>query len=273
MARYWFRGQVFDSSKPTAQPLPSEDELFRTGMMLRQRDVQWARQNREERRTEMAKKEVPMNEWLDIARQMKDNPAMRARLAEMISAGQVDISVGADGNLRVMADEVGNSPARSSSVTSSLKPMTATPQASGLELARRVAKLADSRDYKLGEERRRSKQELTPAQQAAVSEMRQLEALTAAEKRAEAPKLPGKYSTQPEFASRLVRDLAANPDGFQRVNDARQAISEIRANRNHAAWNERDPGFKNARAEMRMLYDLAYPPESMPVEKLEGSKE
>jgi hypothetical protein len=261
MARYSkaSRGIIMDAAW-----MRSVDEMGE--QLLRQRDAQRARQNQstiqQERKTEVAKKNVPMNEWLDIARQMKDNPAMRARLAELISAGQVDISVGADGNLRVRADEVGNSPAPSSSVTSSLKPTTATPQLSGRELAREVGKLADSRDYKVGLERKRAHQELTSSQQAALVKMGQLEALSAAEARAEKPPLPGKYSTQPEFASRRIRELVANPDGFARINDAREYIAEIRATKGHAAFDEQAVNHKHAREELRQLYELAYPPES-----------
>jgi len=89
--------------------------------------------------------------------------------------------------------------------------------------------------------------------------MDQLNALTDAEARAERLPLPGTYRVQPEFTSKLIRELAAERDDFTRINDARQAIAEIRAKGDHPAFNEHSPNHKPGRAELDQLYKLAYP--------------
>jgi hypothetical protein len=71
--------------------------------------------------------------------------------------------------------------------------------------------------------------------------------------------LPDFYKVQPEFASKLVRSIGAEQDGFTRINDARQAIAEIRATKGHSAFDEQAVNHKHAREQ---LYELAYPPES-----------
>jgi hypothetical protein len=276
MARYWFRGRVFDSSKTTAQPLLSEDELFRMGMMLRQRDqVQARRSIIEKEQSYMAKTDVSAAEIADVLKIVRGNPAAAARLTELITSGQVEVGIGADGRISVRADEVASTePTTTASAGTALtSPMRPSKAIDGKTAYKELAEIAGSREGSIALQKKRTGQTLTDGEARIVARHDALMAANNQQARAEAPKLPDKYSTQPEFASRLVRDIAANPYGFQRVNDARQAISEIRADKNHAAWNERDPGYKNARAEVRMLYDLAYPPESMPVEKLEGSKE
>ena len=247
------------------------------GAQLRQRDAQRARQNQgtiqQERRTEVAKQDVSAAEIADVLKIVRGNLAAAARLTELITSGQVEVGIGADGRLSVRADEVASTTPTNTtgtSLTSTMRPSKAIDQKTAYK---ELAQIAGSPEGKIALQKRATGQSLIASETKLLGRHDALMAANSEQARAEAPKLPGKYNTQPEFASRLVREIVANPDGFQRINDARQAISEIRANKGHAAWNEHDPGYKNARAEMRMLYDLAYPPESMPVEKLEGSKE
>jgi hypothetical protein len=185
-----------------------------------------------ERRAEMAKVNVPASEWMDIARQMKGNPAMRVRLAELIRTGQVDISIDDSGNLRVMADAVpATSTPPSSALTSAMKPARTIDSRTAYKA---IAEIAGSREGKIALQKRATGQTLSPGETRLLERHDALMAANEEQARKERPKLPGKYSTQPEFASRLVRGIVAERDGFTRVNDARQAIAEIRANKDHA---------------------------------------
>jgi hypothetical protein len=57
------------------------------------------------------------------------------------------------------------------------------------------------------------------------------------------------------------------------VNDAREAIAEIRATKNHPAFDTSAVNHKSTSNELHQLYQIAYPSESYPTEVLEGAKE
>ena len=216
----------------------------------------------------MAKKEVSAAEITDVLKIVQSNPAAAARLTELLTSGQVEVSMGVDGKLSVRADEVGTAP--TSALTSPMKPGAAIDQQTAYK---ELAQIAGSPEGKIALQKRATGQSLTPREAKLIGRNDALMEANEEQARAERPPLPGKYSTQPEFASRRIRDLVANPDGFARVNDAREAIAEIRATKNHPAFDERHVNYKHAREELTQLYQLAYPPESYPIEKLEGSKE
>jgi hypothetical protein len=162
---------------------------------LRQRDAQRARQNQgtieKEQSSYMAKKDVSAAEIADVLKIVRGNPAAAARLTELITSGQVEVSMGVDSKLSVTADEVSDSapPGTGTSLTSTMNP--SVPQLSGIELAKAVSAHANTQDYKIALERKRSNRDMTSAQRAALTKMEQLEAMTAAEARAEKPPLPG----------------------------------------------------------------------------------
>jgi hypothetical protein len=125
-----------------------------------------------------------------------------------------------------------------------------------------IEQIAGSSEGKVALQKRATGQSLTPREAKLIGRHDALMAANEEQAHKERPPLPGKYSTQPEFASRRIRELVANPDGFARINDAREYIAEIRATKGHAAFDEQAVNHKHAREELRQLYELAYPPES-----------
>lgn len=69
------------------------------------------------------------------------------------------------------------------------------------------------------------------------------------------------HRTGQDGAELLHRELAAERDGFTRVNDARQAIAELLARGDHPAFNAQSPNHKQGVEELQQLYQIAYPDE------------
>ena len=77
--------------------------------------------------------------------------------------------------------------------------------------------------------KRATGQSLNPSETKLLARHDTLMAANEEQARKERAPLPGKYSSHPEFASKRARDLVAERDGFTRVNNASEAIAEIRA--------------------------------------------
>jgi len=234
---------------------------------LRQRDAQRARQNQgtieKEQSSYMAKKDVSAAEIADVLKIVRGNPAAAARLTELITSGQVEVGVGADGRLSVRADEVASSAPASTtgtSLTSTMKP--SAPQLSGSELAKAVSAHANTQDYKIALERKRSNRDMTSAQRAALTKMGQLEALTNAEARAEKPPLPGTYKSQKTYVSSRIQGIAKLPP-FEQVNAAREYRAELR--RHPAFLDERHAEHKQILEEVRRTYGAEFYKDNTPV--------
>ena len=254
------------------QPIQYWDAV---GGQLRQRDAQRARQNHniiQQERVSMAKKEASGEQLAEVVKLARGNSAAAQTLVDNLVAGRIELSVGADGKLSVMADEMSDSvPARTgTSLTSTMKPTNAIDPKTAYK---EIQQIAGSREGTIALQKRATAQSLTPREAKLIERHDALMAANKTQAREERPPLPSTYPTQPEFASRRIRDLVANPDGFARVNDAREAIAEIRATPNHPAYDPHAINHKSALAEVHQLYQIGYPPESYPTEMLEGKKE
>jgi len=205
----------------------------------------------------MKLRDVSATEIAEVVKLVRSNPAAAAELTELIASGQVEVTTRSDGTLSVRAAEASDTVA--TSLTAPFKPGTGA--IDSRTAYQEIAKIAASPEGKIALQKHRTGQGLTPSEAAIIKRHDALLAANSEQAFRERPKLPGTYSTKPEFASKLVRELVAERDGFTRINDARQAIAELRARGDHPAFNEQSPNHKQGVEELHQLYQIAYPDE------------
>jgi len=260
-------------SRTPERPMPSWDELYREGMRLRQVDAQRAqamrraeiqRKLQEDERKAMSKS-IRIGNRDFIWNDLRNESVRRELLPEierMIASYKADPKPWRDAGwtdqdlhfaikyttgmyTNFTEDQMGRT------VLGSAYQPAATPQLSGRELVREIGKLQADQTYRIAKERKAARKELTSAQQAALTKMEQLDALTDAEARKERPPLPGTYrSNQPYVSSRLMGISKLPP--HEQLNAAREYRAELK--RHPAFLDERHPEHKHVLEEHHNTY-------------------
>jgi len=270
MARY--SGFSKYDRQPAARPLMSNEELFRIGMELRQRDAQraqamrradWQAKLEEDERKAMSKSIRIGNRdytWNDL-RNESVRRELLPEIEKMIASYKADpkpwqAAGWTDQDLRFAIrfttgqfDGYTEEQMGKTVLGSAYQP--ASTQLSGRELAREVGKLQGDTTYRIAKERKAAGRELSPAQNAALQKMAELEALTDAEARREKPPLPGRYPTEQSFVSTRIQEIAKLPP-FEQVNAAREYRAELK--RHPVYLDERHPEHKHILEEHHMTY-------------------
>jgi hypothetical protein len=267
--------------KTAERPMPSWEQLYQQGLILRRRDEARLRPEArlanpvqgvkdvneqgkiEEERMAVSSKSIRIGDrnytWQELS-----NPSVRRAILPQVEQMIREMKHNPDAYYKMgwtkedlsyairwtVGEFDGYSEEAMTKLTGGLQP-AATATLSGRELAKEIGRLANTPEYKMGSQKRATGQELTAAQKAAVDKMDQLEALTDTEARAERPPLPGKYKTEKPYVSTRIQEIAKLPPAEQ-VNAAREYRAQLKAD--PAYLNERDVNHRHVVEEVHRTY-------------------